>query len=89
MHREISSAEDNAWVRQGCTTAGIGCADCKGKLADNLNAHFAGYVERRAALVANPQRVSDVLVAGAEKARAIAKRTMGDVHKKLGLWHSR
>jgi tryptophanyl-tRNA synthetase len=88
MHREISSADDNAWVRQGCTTAGIGCADCKGKLAENLDAHFAGYVERRAALVANPQRVTDVLVAGAEKARAIAKRTMGDVHKKLGLWHS-
>jgi tryptophanyl-tRNA synthetase len=89
MHRELSSADDNAWVRQGCTTAGIGCADCKTKLADNMNAHFAGYVERRAALVANPQRVTDVLVAGAEKARALAQRTMSDVHKKLGLWRSR
>jgi tryptophanyl-tRNA synthetase len=86
MHREISSEADNAWVREGCTTAGIGCADCKTKLGDNLMSHFAAYVERRAALLANPQRVTDVLIAGAAKAREIAQRTMSDVHKKLGLW---
>lgn len=88
MHREISSAEDNAWVRQGCTTAGIGCVDCKGKLADNLNVHFASYVEKRAQLVANPARITEVLEQGAAKAREIAQRTMRDVHKKLGLWRS-
>jgi len=89
MHKALSSDDDNAWVRQGCTTAGIGCVDCKGKLADNMNVHFAAYVERRAALLANPQRVQDVLEQGAAKARAFAQRTMGDVHKKLGLWRSR
>jgi len=89
MHKAVSSDDDNAWVRQGCTTAAIGCVDCKGKLADNLTVEFAKYVERRAALVANPQRVQEVLVQGAEKARAIAQRTMAEVHKKLGLWRSR
>jgi tryptophanyl-tRNA synthetase len=89
MHKALSSDDDNAWVRQGCTTAGIGCVDCKGRLADNMNVHFAAYVERRAALLANPQRVHDVLEQGAAKARAFAQRTMGDVHKKLGLWRSR
>jgi tryptophanyl-tRNA synthetase len=86
MHEQFSSDEDNAWVRAGCTTAGIGCVDCKGKLADNMNAHFAAYVERRAALVANPGRVDEVLEMGAQKARAFAQRTLGEVHKKLGLW---
>ncbi len=86
MHKQFSSDEDNAWVREGCTTAGIGCVDCKGKLADNMNAHFAAYVERRAALVANPGRVDEVLAMGAQKARAFAQRTLGEVHKKLGLW---
>jgi tryptophanyl-tRNA synthetase len=89
MHKVVSSPEDNAWVREGCTTAGIGCVDCKGKLTDNLSAHFSKYVERRAALLANPGRVQEVLEQGAAKARAIAQRTMGDVHKKLGLWRSR
>jgi tryptophanyl-tRNA synthetase len=88
MHKQFSSDADLAWVREGCTTAAIGCVDCKGKLADNLEAHFADYVARRAELVANPTRVTDILVAGAEKARTIAKRTMGEVRAKLGLWHS-
>jgi len=88
MHKELSSPEDLAWVYQGCTTAAIGCVDCKAKLADNLTAHFARYVERRAELAAAPHRVAEVLEQGAAKARAIAQRTMGDVHKKLGLWRS-
>jgi tryptophanyl-tRNA synthetase len=88
MHKAISSEADLAWVREGCTTAGIGCVDCKNKLADNLNAHFAGYVERRAELIAHPERVAAALEAGAVKARAIAQRTMDEVLKKLGLWRS-
>jgi tryptophanyl-tRNA synthetase len=88
MHKAVSSEEDLAWVREGCTTAGIGCVDCKGKLAGNLNAHFAGFVERRARLAAEPGRVQEVLEQGAAKARAIAQRTMGQVHDKLGLWRS-
>jgi tryptophanyl-tRNA synthetase len=86
MHKAISPPEDIEWVRQGCTTAAIGCVDCKTKLAENLTKHFAAYVERRAALLANPGRVDEVLAQGAAKARAIAQRTMSEVHKKLGLW---
>jgi tryptophanyl-tRNA synthetase len=89
MHKQFSSDEDNAWVREGCTTAGIGCVDCKGKLADNMSAHFAAYVERRAELVANPGRIEEVLAMGAAKARTFAQRTLGEVHKKLGLWRPR
>jgi tryptophanyl-tRNA synthetase len=86
MHKAISSDEDNAWVREGCTTAGIGCADCKAKLAENLMTHFAAYRERRAALLANPGRVEEVLAMGASKARSVAQRTLSEVHKKLGLY---
>jgi tryptophanyl-tRNA synthetase len=89
MHRTLSSEDDLAWVRQGCTTAGIGCVDCKGKLAGNMNAHFAGYVERRARLSAEPARIEAVLEQGAAKAREIAGRTMAQVRDKLGLWRSR
>ncbi len=85
-HTIFSTEAENAWVRQGCTTAGIGCVDCKSKLADNMTEHFKAFVDRRAELVANPQQVYDVLVEGAVKAREIAQRTMADVHKRLGLW---
>jgi tryptophanyl-tRNA synthetase len=89
MHKALSSAEDLAWVYQGCTTAAIGCVDCKGRLADTMSAHFASYVQRRAELVAAPERVQEVLEQGAAKARAIAERTMAEVRKRLGLWRSR
>jgi tryptophanyl-tRNA synthetase len=89
MHKALSSEADQAWVREGCTTAGIGCVDCKGKLADNMLAHFAGYVERRADILAKPSYVRDVLEAGGAKARAIAQETMREVRDKLGLWRSR
>jgi tryptophanyl-tRNA synthetase len=89
MHKILSSAEDVAWMYEGCRTAQIGCVDCKGKLADNMLAHFAAYTKKRAELIASPGRVQDILEQGAAKARAIAQRTMADVHKKLGLWRSR
>lgn len=88
MHKILSTAEDQAWVREGCTTAGIGCVDCKGRLADRMDEHFTGYVERRAELVANPARVGEILEQGAAKARTFAQRTIGEVHQKLGLWRS-
>jgi tryptophanyl-tRNA synthetase len=91
MHRALSSEADLAWVREGCTTAAIGCVDCKGRLAGNVGAHFAGYAERRAQLAgdAGRARVHEVLAQGAAKARAIAQRTMTQVHDRLGLWRSR
>ncbi|MGE0868869.1 MAG: tryptophan--tRNA ligase [Kofleriaceae bacterium] len=89
MHKALSPKEDLDWVYRGCTTAGIGCVDCKGKLADNMLRHFAAYNERRAALAANPGRIAEVLEQGAAKARVIAQRTMAEVRGKLGLWASR
>jgi tryptophanyl-tRNA synthetase len=86
MHKAFSSEEDLTWVRQGCTTAAIGCVDCKGRLAENMSRHFEGYVERRTLLREQPQRVEEILREGAEKARVIARRTMAEVHTKLGLW---
>lgn len=86
MHKAFSSEEDLAWVREGCTTASIGCVDCKGRLAANMERHFEGYLDRRAKLLADPKQVEEILHAGAEKARAIARRTMDEVRDKLGLW---
>jgi len=86
MHKPISPEADLAWVREGCTTAGIGCVDCKKKLAANLTSHFAGYVAKRKTIT--PEHVTKVLADGAGKARAIAKQTMHEVRERLGLWPS-
>jgi len=88
LHKEFSSPEDQAWAREGCTTAGIGCVDCKKKLMGNMLEYFKPYVARREQLLANRGRVAEVLEAGAQKARAIAQQTMAEVRQKLGLWRS-
>ncbi len=41
--------------------------------------------ERAAALRAEPRRVRDVLRAGAGKARALARLTMAEVRRRMGL----
>jgi tryptophanyl-tRNA synthetase len=88
MHKALSPPEDIEWSRVGCSTAGIGCVDCKKKLSENMRKHFAPYAERRKELLAKPNHVRDVLDAGAAKARAIAQQTMREVHERLGLWRS-
>lgn len=86
LHTFFSDAERIAWVREGCSTAGIGCVDCKTALADNIIEHLQPYRERRAALLAEPDKVHTILTEGTRRAREVAQRTMAEVRKKLGLW---
>jgi tryptophanyl-tRNA synthetase len=85
LHRFFSGADDQAWVREGCTTAGIGCIQCKSKLADNVIAHLAPIRARKAELSAQPDKVRAILRDGAVRARAIAAQTMAEVWHKLGV----
>jgi tryptophanyl-tRNA synthetase len=85
IHNFFSTDEQLAWVREGCTTAGIGCSDCKKVLSDNIIEHLVPIRRRREELVA-PEQVSAALAKGRDKARETAGRTMAEVRKKLGLW---
>lgn len=77
------------WVRQGCTTAGIGCIECKSAMADNLIKWIEPVRERRLALEANPRQALAILDAGSEKARASARETMARVREAVFHWPSR
>ncbi len=84
LHKFFSDEARLAWVREGCTTAGIGCLECKRALADNVVAHLTPIRERKAALT--PERVAEILHEGGRRARAVAQKTMADVRAKIGLW---
>ncbi|MBT8494940.1 MAG: tryptophan--tRNA ligase [Deltaproteobacteria bacterium] len=86
LHQFFSTEDDRAWVREGCTTAGIGCVDCKGRLGDRVIEHLTPIRKRREELSAEPEQVQQLLSAGAAKARSTANKTMEQVRKKLGLW---
>jgi len=85
MHRALSTAEQVAHVDGKCRTAGWGCLDCKRLLADNMIAELAPVRERAAELRAHPERVREVLAAGAGRCRAIAAATMAEVRDVMGL----
>ena len=85
LHKFFSGAERQAEVRAGCTTAGIGCIDCKKWLLEGLKADLARINQRREALLARPERIDEILTEGARRARVVARETMARVHARLGL----
>ncbi|HEU4745814.1 MAG TPA: tryptophan--tRNA ligase [Anaerolineales bacterium] len=85
MHKIFSSAEEVELVNVECRRAGIGCVDCKKRLAANLNTHLEPFRTKRAELAARPNDVQDVLLDGGKRARAIAQKTMEEVREAIQL----
>ncbi len=84
IHQGFSSRETQAEVAQKCRTAGWGCLDCKRVLADNMIAALTPMRERAEAIRREPGRLRAVLAAGAETARALARRTITEVRTRMG-----
>lgn len=84
-HQVYSDESTRQWVRQGCTTAGIGCLDCKQVVIDAILKEQAPMRERAAHYIEHPELVKKVVANGCDKARALARETMGDVRAAMGL----
>jgi tryptophanyl-tRNA synthetase len=85
LHKVFSSEETQQRVREGCTTAGIGCIECKGWLADAVVQELAPIQQRRRHFEANPDEVDAILAEGSTRAAARAAVTMGQVRRAVGL----
>ena len=85
LHQVYSSEETKAWVRKGCTTAGIGCIECKQPVIESVLAELAPMRERAQAYLDDPTLVKNVLADGCDKARKLAGETMRDVREAMGL----
>ncbi|MCI0521569.1 MAG: tryptophan--tRNA ligase [Chloroflexi bacterium] len=85
MHKVFSTPQETAEINVECRRAGIGCVQCKQKLAANLNASLEPFRARRAEIGQNPAVVWEVLQQGTERARDIARQTMAEVRKDVGL----
>lgn len=85
FHRLFTGAEKRAEIETGCRTASLGCVDCKKILIGTMNEGLEPIRARRAELEATPSLVDDVLASGADRARAEARATMGEVRASLGL----
>ncbi len=85
MHKIFSPVEEVEMVNVECRRAGIGCVDCKKRLAANMNAHLEPFRARRAELASKPDDVQDVLNDGGKRARVIAQKTMEEVREAMAL----
>jgi tryptophanyl-tRNA synthetase len=90
-HKLFSAEEPGRleWVRQGCTTAGIGCIECKAAMAENLIKWIAPVRERRVDYEQNPKRVLEILDEGSKKARKVAQGTMERVREAVFGWEKK
>ena len=85
LHQHFSPPEDIEWSETGCKTAGIGCIECKRRLADNMIRELEPIRQRAAELRADPGRVHQALADGAERCRDIAADTMSEVKRRMGI----
>ncbi len=85
LHAVYSSDEVRDWVREGCTSAGIGCLDCKQPIIDSVLAELQPVQERAREFEADPGRVRAIINDGAEAARAVARTTLEEVRAAMGL----
>jgi tryptophanyl-tRNA synthetase len=85
LHKLYSSAETQAWVQQGCRTAGIGCLDCKKPLIDRVVEEITAMRQRAQEYEESPDLVRGIIAEGCEKARGVAGQTMNDVKQAMGL----
>jgi len=85
FHKVYSSPEVRGWVEQGCKSAGIGCLECKQPVIDGMLKEQQPMLVRAEPYVANPRIVRDIVDAGTERARVVARETMRDVREAMGL----
>jgi len=85
LHKVYSDETRRSWVREGCTTAGIGCLECKQPVIEAVQAELAPMRERAQAYLEDPTLVRNLLADGCERAREMAAETMREVREAMGL----
>jgi tryptophanyl-tRNA synthetase len=88
LHKVYSDAARKEWVIKGCTTAGIGCLECKQPVIDAINQELAPMRVRAQPYLDDPALVKNIVADGCEKAKRLAGETMRDVREAMGLSYS-
>ena len=88
-HKLFSTKETLDWAAHGCRTAGIGCIECKAKMADHLIEWITPVRERRVEYEKRPARVLEVIDEGSKRARKVAQGTMERVREAVFGWEKK
>ena len=85
LHKVFSDPETIAKVYDGCTTAKIGCIECKSWCADSILRTIAPIQEHRRDLEKRPGVIMDVLANGKTRAIKRAGATLDEVQAAMGV----
>jgi len=85
LHQVYSDHDTREWVKQGCTSAGIGCLDCKQPVIEGVLREQQPMFERAEQYLTHPDRVKEIVFEGCRRAEKVAKETMTDVRAAMGL----
>ncbi|WP_159879156.1 tryptophan--tRNA ligase [Aquitalea denitrificans] len=85
LHQVYSDNDTREWVKKGCTSAGIGCLECKQPVIDGVLREQQPMFERAEQYLTHPDRVKEIVFEGCRRAEKVAKETMGDVRAAMGL----
>ena len=85
-HKLFSPKPTLDWAAEGCRSAGIGCIECKAKMADHLIEWITPIRERRVNYQQHPAQVLEVIDDGSKRAREVAKVTMSRVREAVFDW---
>ena len=88
LHQIYSDQATRDWVQKGCTTAGIGCLECKQPVIDAIIKEQQPILERAQKYLDDPSLVRAIVADGCERARKLAEETMKDVREAMGLGYS-
>jgi len=72
-------------IESGCKSGQLGCVDCKLMCTEKINEFLAPILERRKTYETNKKLVIDILIEGEKRGRAVAEKTMQEVHEKMKL----
>lgn len=83
FHKLYSSENDMKWVEEGCRSAGIGCGDCKGRLAENIEKITAEPRELKKQLMDKGSHLDSIIKSGCDRARGEAQKTLQQVRSAM------
>lgn len=88
LHKVYSDDSTQSWVQEGCTTAKIGCLECKQPLIDAILKEQSPIRERAREYQDDPETVKGIISDGCEAARNQARDTLEEVRSAMGLQYN-
>jgi len=85
IHQVFNTPEGQQAIHKGCSTAQIGCVDCKKECAERILESLKDFHQKRHELLKNLDYVRECLKKGTEKGQRVARETLAKVKTAVGL----